>query len=146
MKKFLLSGLLIGFLLLAAFISIPSAAWAKKPSDYHIGTSYAVATSSDKPAVVLVYADWCGYCKRYMPYFEKLYNQYYTKYNFSMVNGDTNAAVARQLKINGYPSVFIVDKKYKQQIYISYEYYLDNDAMTARLNKYLKRRQEWSKN
>ena len=143
-KKFLLISLVIGFLFMTVFAGLSYAASYKKPSDYKIGLPYAMAVNSDKPSVVLVYADWCGFCKRFMPSFESLYKQYGTRYNFSMVNGDNNKAIESQLNVKGYPSLYIIDKKYKQQIFIDYNYYLDNSAMTARLNLYLKRRQEWA--
>ena len=143
-KKFLLSVLVIVLLFISAFAGASVAAGGKKPSDYKIGMTYSMAVNNDKPAIVLVYADWCGYCKRFMPNFETLYRQYSLKYNFSMVNSDTNGAITRQLGVNGYPTVFIIDKKYNQKIEIPNEYYSDVNAMSARFNLYLKRRQEWA--
>lgn len=145
-RKFLLLGLTVLYLTLSSFFNITNAAVNKKPSDYNIGTSYALAVNSNKPAIVLVYADWCGYCKKFMPYFETFYKQYNTKYNFSMVNADTNKSLTNQLNVGGFPTVFIIDQKFNQKIHIPNEYYYDTNAMNARFNLYYKRRQEWLQN
>ena len=143
MKK-ILSALVILMLFISAFACASNEALAKKPSEYSIGTSYSSAVNSGKPAIVLVYADWCGSCNNYMPYFENLYRKYGSKYNFTMVNVDKDRNISSQFSSPYIPSVYIEDKKYKQKIYISSQYYRDDKAMSSRLDLYLKRRQEWA--
>ena len=72
MKKKLL--ITLGTVLAIVFATIGltfanSALNPSSPSEYKIGISYPEAMRSDKPAVVLFYTDWCGYCKKFMPKF-----------------------------------------------------------------------------
>lgn len=57
-----------------------------------------------KPVVLNFWATWCRYCKREMPYFEKMYQEY-PQVQFLMVNateGDTLSEAQRLIEENGY--------------------------------------------
>lgn len=139
LKNKYISFFVISILLISAFV-LPFAHASKLPSDYKIGMSFQSALNSQRPMVALFYADWCGYCKRFMPTFNTLSYKYGAKYNFVMVNVDGseyNKQLSYQMKIRGLPTVFIIDPVYKNQIKIPSSNYGDFKAMSAKLDQYL---------
>ena len=82
-----------------------------------------VRKESDVPAIealihsgpvtfVLVYADWCGHCHRYMPTWKRLENTPGRTANIAKVHHDMleNIPSIKSAKIQGYPSVIKVEK------------------------------------
>lgn len=72
--------------------------------------------------IVLVYADWCGHCHHIMPHWDKAVQSpnrsiQAVKVNENMldeVNSTVNNSInrsAKPLKVEGYPSIILVDKK-----------------------------------
>ena len=113
----------------------------KHPSDYHIGITYNQAVQSDKPMLILFYADWCGYCLRFMPKFSTLSKLYGKKYNFVMLNvedGSENIKLTQQTGISGYPTVYILDPKYDNKVLISNTVYQDLAKFRTELDRYLR--------
>ena len=58
----------------------------KRPSDYKFGKDYHKSLKSNKPMIVLFYADWCHYCINFMPTYQALYKKFRHKYNFVKIN------------------------------------------------------------
>ena len=113
----------------------------KHPSDYHIGITYNEALNSDKPMLILFYADWCGYCLRFMPKFQTLSKLYGNKYNFVMLNvegGAENIKLTQNTGIAGYPTVYILDPKYDNKVLISNTIYQDLGKFRTELDRYLR--------
>ncbi len=89
----------------------PAAKPQKRPSDYKIGMDYEKAVKSEKPMMLLFYADWCHFCIDFMPKYEALYKEYKNKYNFVKINVEDpqHAAEVEKYAITGFPSVFLVN-------------------------------------
>lgn len=50
------------------------------------GKAVSLSDFKGKPVVINFWATWCGYCKKEMPDFEKVYKEYGDKVQFMMVN------------------------------------------------------------
>lgn len=67
-----------------------------------------------KCSVLLIKANWCGFCTRFLPTFEKLSSKY-SKVNFLIVEEQNNQALLNgwanlvnpAFKIEGYPTVVL---------------------------------------
>lgn len=144
MKKKILIGL--GILLLICGISFAGVALAgmnapKHPSDYHIGIKYDAAIKSDKPALMVFYVDWCGYCLRFMPKFKILSTIYKDKFNFVMLNVEEtkeNTKLAESFGIGGFPTVYIIDPKYDNRVLMPNVIYQDLSKFRVELDRYLR--------
>lgn len=112
----------------------------KAPSDYKVGVSYDVAMKGDKPVVALFYADWCGYCLKFMPRFKTLESLYKNKYNFLMINVEDSARadIVRDVSLVGYPTVYIIDPKHDNRFVINNGIYMDLVKFRAELDRYIK--------
>lgn len=113
----------------------------KHPSEYKIGITYDEAIQSDKPMLAVFYVDWCGYCLRFMPKFKILSKIYSDKYNFVMINveADKNTkALAEDVGIGGFPTVYILDPKYDNRILMSNSYYQNLKKFRIELDRYLR--------
>lgn len=86
---------------------------AKKPSEYKFGVDYNKAVKSKKPMIVLFYADWCGFCIRFMPIYEKLYKAHKNQFNFAKVNVEDPKYrdAVEKYEISAFPTVFMVNTK-----------------------------------
>lgn len=62
-------------------------------------------------ALILVYADWCGHCHKYMPTWEKFEKTPGRTANIAKVHHDMleNVPTIKDAKIQGYPSVIRVE-------------------------------------
>lgn len=142
MRKKILIGL--GILLILVGVSVAGFAainTPKHPSDYHIGISYDTAKKSDKPMLVVFYADWCTYCLKFMPKFNTLSKLYGDKFNFVMVNVEENASTAKlaqEAGIGGFPTVYIFDPKYDNKVLLANSIYQDLSKFRTELDRYLR--------
>ncbi len=110
----------------------------KKPSDYKIGIDYNAALKENKPILLLFYADWCGFCIRFMPIYEKLYGQYKNKYNFVKINVEDEkySKVVEKYAIEGFPTVFLVNPKKDTHIQLHNEDFGDDRKMQSSLDDF----------
>lgn len=92
----------------------------------------------DKPVVALFYADWCGYCLKFMPRFKTLESLYKNKYNFLMINVEdtSKAELVREVALTGYPTVYIIDPKFDNRVLINNGIYMDLVKFRAELDRY----------
>lgn len=142
-KKILITlGILVTLIVASvAGVAVTNMNAPKHPSEYKIGISYDEAVKSDKPMLAVFYVDWCGYCLRFMPKFRILNTLYKDKYNFVMINveGDQNTkALAEDVGIAGFPTVYILDPKYDNRVLLSNSYYHNLKKFRVELDRYLR--------
>ena len=142
-KKILITlGILVTLIVASvAGVAVTNMNAPKHPSEYKIGISYDEALKSDKPMLAVFYVDWCGYCLRFMPKFRILNTLYKDKYNFVMINveGDQNTrALAEDVGIAGFPTVYILDPKYDNRVLLSNSYYHNLKKFRVELDRYLR--------
>jgi len=111
-----------------------------KPSEYNIGTSYEFAIKDKKPSIVLFYADWCTYCMKVMPKYKLISEIYKGKYNFVMINVDDPkyVSVIKDFYLGGFPSIYIIDPKIDNRIFISNTLYGDLRKLRIEFDRYLR--------
>jgi len=111
----------------------------KVPSDYHVGITYEEALQDDKPILGLFYVDWCGYCLKFMPKYSTLSKVYKNKFNFVMLNAEdpANAELVQDVALAGFPTMYIIDKKYDNRVLLNNAIYLDLAKTRKELDRYL---------
>lgn len=112
----------------------------KKPSDYNIGIEYNKAMKGNKPVLALFYADWCGYCVRFMPVFQAISEKYKDDMVFTKVNVEdkTYEKVVNEIGITGFPTVFILDPKYDNKILISNTVLRSTQTLSPELDRFIR--------
>ncbi len=80
---------------------------------YDRGQSLSKAFAHKKPVIALFYTDWCGYCQKFAPMFEKVSKSEELLKNFSVayVNADKkeNRELLYDYNIEGFPSVVLIN-------------------------------------
>lgn len=112
----------------------------RKPSEYPAGIEYNQAMKSKKPVLVLFYADWCGYCIRFMPIFQTMSERYDGDMVFSKVNVEDPKyeKVIREIGIGGFPTVYIFDNKYDNKVLISNSDLSSFDSLKGEIERFLR--------
>ena len=90
--------------------------WIKK----QLGLQQEGFQDSPRNILYIFYADWCGYCKRAKPDFEKVASHLKSnkingkEIEVKMVNGDNEPEVTKEFDVKGYPTVILVkdNRKY----------------------------------
>ena len=110
------------------------------PSEYNIGTTYELAMKDKKPFVALFYADWCTYCKRFMPKYKILSEVYRDKYNFVMINVENPIyeKVVRDYAIGGFPTIYIIDPTIDNRVLINNGLYDNLFSLRTEFDRYLR--------
>lgn len=111
----------------------------KKPSDYHFGIPYEKATANKKkPMIVLFYADWCGFCVRFMPIYEELYKNHKNQFNFVKVNVEDKKyeAAVKKYEIAAFPTVFMVNTKTDKREQLKNENFGDMSKLDELMNDF----------
>lgn len=112
----------------------------KRPSEYKVGEDFNVAMKSKKPVMVLFYADWCGYCVRFMPIFQTISEKYQDKLDFSKVNVEDKKyeKLVKEIGITGFPTVYILDPKYDNKVLLSNAILSDVKSLSKELDRYVR--------
>lgn len=142
MKK-ILTGFLLGLILGITIMGVKAFSTEdKKPSDYRIGYSYSYSITKEKPVLVLFYTDWCSACKNFIPIYKLLYEVYSNSYSFVMVNCEDrlNEKYMNEFNIRFFPTLYIVDKKGKEKIFIDFEKCGSVNGLKTFLDNYLERK------
>lgn len=144
MKKKIIIGLsilLVTILTSAVCLALNGSIMDKKekPSDYNIGVNYETAMESEKPALVLFYADWCGYCLKFMPKFQTISSIYKDKFSIVMLNVEDPQykKVVDDIALTGFPTLYIIDSKYDNRVLLNNALYLDLKRLRGELDRYL---------
>lgn len=118
-----------------------------KPSDYKIGVAYDEAAASGKPILALFYADWCGYCLKFMPKFQTVNSIYKDKFSIVMLNveEEENKALVEDVALTGFPTLYILDPKYDNRVLLNNALYLNLGKLRGELDRYLRIRETLDK-
>lgn len=110
----------------------------KKPSEYKFGMPYEKAVKSKKPMIVLFYADWCGFCVRFMPIFEELYKNHKANFNFVKVNVEDKKYedAVKKYEIAAFPTVFMVNTKTDKREQLKNENFGDMNKLNELINDF----------
>lgn len=80
---------------------------------YDKGQSLEKAQATGKPIIAFFYADWCGFCQKFAPVFNKIAKSRKIKQNFAIayVNCEKpeNQSHAQSFGISGFPTVYVID-------------------------------------
>ena len=99
------------------------------------------AKATGKPTVVLFYADWCGFCKKFAPTFNEIVKTRKFKSNLAVAFVDgtnpVNAQYMTEYDVKGFPSVFMVNFKTGEKIKIDNGQLFTVNAKKELLNKFL---------
>lgn len=88
---------------------------------YDKGQSLKKAFATGKPVLAFFYADWCGYCQRFAPLYDKISKSDLKKdVAFAYINCEApeNIEYVKEYQIDSFPSVFVVkpDKTTKTKL------------------------------
>ena len=117
-----------------------SAQEPKKPSDYAVGLDYNKAMKGNKPVLALFYADWCRYCIRFMPIFEKMAEKYGDDILLAKVNVEDPKyeQLVREIGIMGFPTVFILDPKYDNKVLIGNNHLGSVEDLSVEVDRFIR--------
>ncbi len=95
---------------------------------------------ASKPVLIYFYTTWCGSCRQFSPYWDKIVKEYGDKYTCLKINIDEPKykKIAREFNINGIPQVYIYDKEKKKKTRLKVTTYM-NPELDKYYDKYLKK-------
>ncbi len=80
---------------------------------YDRGRSLDKALKTGKPILVFFYTDWCGFCQRFAPTFDKITKNISIKKDFAIAyvncEDEKNRQHVQDYNIEGFPTVFVVN-------------------------------------
>ena len=62
----------------------------------------------DRPAVIDVSAEWCGWCKKMHPHLEQLAKKHSGEIDFFQLNYETDLELIHQLGVSSYPTLIYI--------------------------------------
>ena len=81
-------------------------------TQYDRGRSLAKARATKKPIVVFFYTDWCGFCQRFAPTFDKITKEKAIKDNFAIAfvncEKEENRKDMEEFEVQGFPTVYVI--------------------------------------
>ena len=80
---------------------------------YDKGKSLDKALKTGKPILVFFYTDWCGFCQKFAPTYDKISKDISIKKEFAVAyvncEDEKNRQYVEDYKIEGFPTVFVVN-------------------------------------
>jgi len=85
---------------------------------YDKGKSLAKAKETGKPILVFFYTDWCGFCQRFVPTYDKISKNPKIKKNFAVAyvncEDENNRKDVEEFGVQGFPTVYVIDAQGKK--------------------------------
>jgi len=85
---------------------------------YDKGRTLQKAQDTNKPIVAFFYTDWCGFCQRFVPTFDKITRQSKIKKNFAIAyincEKEENSKIMQEYGVQGFPTVIVIDEQGKR--------------------------------
>ncbi len=82
---------------------------------YDKGKSLKKAMAKDKAIIIFFYTNWCGYCQRFVPTYDKIIKdrKFKSKFEAAYVNCEDpdNDRIMKEFRVEGFPTVYVVDKQ-----------------------------------
>lgn len=134
MKRLIIGIILTGMIL---FINVAECFAYKKPSQYPQSISYNEAINSNKLIALYFHVDWCGYCVRFSPVFEKLKKKYASRFNFVRLDAEKYPDLASEYGVHSYPSFFLVNPKKDVKYKVPSKIVVDSFKVSQEMYKFM---------
>ena len=80
---------------------------------YDKGQSYEKALKKEMPILVFFYVDWCGYCQKFAPVFNKIEKDKLIKKSVAIAyincEDPANEKLIKEFKVQGFPAVYVIN-------------------------------------
>ena len=101
---------------------------------YDKGKSLKKAMAKDKAIIIFFYTNWCGFCQRFVPTFDKITKdrKFKAKFETAYVNCEDpdNDRIMKEFRVEGFPTVYVVDKQ-GRRTHIENDILFQDDAKEA---------------
>ena len=94
---------LIIILLILPYLNKGSYFSAVTPTDYSSANENNQNNQNNNTIVLIFFADWCGYCKKAKPTFDKLANDYPNK--VQLIDSDKNKDLLSKYSVKSFPTI-----------------------------------------
>ena len=141
--KFIIILVIAAFFIAAAYYVFKNYVKPKLDPNYVANKEFTAADNNDNDEGVadlyMFKVDWCPHCKKAMPIWEELSNEYQGKkingykMNFILVDGEADPDTTDKFNIKGYPTIKLI----KDNQIIEYDAKPDRDTLLQFLNSTL---------
>jgi thiol-disulfide isomerase/thioredoxin len=67
--------------------------------------------SNGKPGMILIWAEWCPHCHRFMPTYKQMSQKLHSQFPCLLIeSGELKSEVSDTLQLSSYPSIYFFDK------------------------------------
>jgi thiol-disulfide isomerase/thioredoxin len=139
-KNTILAVVVISIVFIASAVVLATSPKQNSTQSHYNEKTYNLMMQDDKPAIMLIYTDWCTYCKRFMPIYEILKDIYKNQYNFVAINADEQKYIKlmNDYSIGSFPTLYIIDPKIDNRVLINNTLYSDVKKIQTELDRYLR--------